>query len=223
MSPSGSSSKTLLLATSGIVFLAGLGFWGALELRKRNAVPDAPPSARPSVPRPSRVPDAVAADGNPSDPEDPDNPRKPGTRPVTTAPPRSPREIADLKASIVNESLAGNKRVDALRRLRDAGDEWKDPAIVSSMTSLLRKSEDDGVRMNICRYLRGADTAEFRQQLMVSGCSDASSGVRREAVHALRPMASDPLVQTTLKQALEKETNAGVRSELQRTLIAGRR
>jgi hypothetical protein len=123
---------------------------------------------------------------------------------------------------ILDETARPEKRVEALRNLRYSGADWKEPVIVGSMTQLMGSSTDDGVRMNICRYLRGAETAEFRQQLLNSSTGDPIAGVRREAVVSLRPMASDPVVQETLKRALATERNAGVKTELELTLQSGK-
>jgi hypothetical protein len=131
--------------------------------------------------------------------------------------------VAELRAQIVDETARDQKRLNALRHLRYSGESWKDPVIVGSMTRLLGRSQDEGVRMNLCRYLRGADTAEYRQQLLTSTCTDASAGVRREAAQSLRPFASDPAVREILRKALTMERNSGVKEELERTLIAGKR
>ena len=90
------------------------------------------------------------------------------------------------------------------------------------MARLLGFATDDGVRLNICRVLRGADAADFRQQLLTSTTHDPNPSVRQEAAASLRPMASDPVVKQTLAQALKTERNSGVRHELELTLLAGR-
>lgn len=220
-----SRRKGLLWISLGIASVAAIAFSVTLALRGSDHGPDVV-SRRPAL-RPEEAPEAaqpvVSMAPAPKAPEKvlpPVSGLPPKEMPVVS--PARERELQALKQEILNESAPGVSRVKALRKLRDASDDWKSPDIVGSMADLLRKSDADDVRMNICRYLRGADADIFKQQLLNSVSMDTSSGVRREATASLRPMAGDPVVQRTLREALAKERSPGVKTEIELTLIAGK-
>lgn len=218
-----SKNRSFVLITLGIAAMTAGGFWVISQIRSARHH-EQPAALTPVAPQRPETPSTSAATDGRSRPKAGEGAslEDAGTPPAPRAPTRPPKEIASIRAQILDERAPDQKRLDALRELRVCSDDWKDGLIVSSMSRLIRTSEVDGIRMNICRALRGADTMEFRQQLLTSVVSDASSGVRREAVASLRLMAADPVVQQTLRKALESERNAGVKTEIERTLTAAK-
>lgn len=216
--PSASSLRGFTLA---LLALAGLGFAGVWLARVRPSQESA--SSEPIPPRPLPVEQAPSiASGAVPAPAPAEGQRGYVAVPAVV-PPRSPREVASLKAEILDGSLSPDARVRALQQLRYKGEDWKSPEILSSMSALIRAEGNDGARRNICRLLRGVDHAELRQGFIHLAAADPNSEIRKEAARALREAGADPLVQQALRQALESERSPAVRQEIELTLFAGRK
>ncbi|HEX7897374.1 MAG TPA: HEAT repeat domain-containing protein [Planctomycetota bacterium] len=132
--------------------------------------------------------------------------------------PKQPPDIPSLQAQALNPTLSARLRVDALAKLRSAGDGARSPAVVNSMVQLLQDSGDDRIRVDICRHMKGVESDFLKRQLLISVRSDPTSKVREEAAESLGPMTEDPLVRQALEEVAQRDASDKVQEQARRAL-----
>jgi hypothetical protein len=121
-------------------------------------------------------------------------------------------------ASVRNVSAQPDGRVEIVfedTRQRIVTGRLDDEPIRTLLVSAAREAEDPRLRAGTVAILvRGAESADIRDTLMFALEHDQSTDVRRQAAEGLRPYMREPAVQGVIAEALLREANRSVRTQV---------
>jgi hypothetical protein len=90
------------------------------------------------------------------------------------------------------------------------------------MLDIAERSDNEESRLDFYRNLHGANDPAARDSMLRALTQDTSAKVREKVAQDIDTFVSDPLVQSALRDAAERDADLGVRARAAQTL-AGKR
>lgn len=127
-------------------------------------------------------------------------------------------DVEALCTTVLDRSLAGAQRVEALRRMRRMKPDPRTPEVARSMLDLLQTSPDAEIRAEICRHLKGIVLPELGVELVTRLRVDADDATREEAAESLESYLDQPGVEAALDYARLNDPSEEVRKQAAETM-----
>jgi hypothetical protein len=131
-------------------------------------------------------------------------------------------DLRDAQRVATDRGASEKDKLAALRKLRgqktDDGRDALTHDVILAMLDIAERSDTEDSRLDVYRNLHGASDPSVKESMLRALTQDSSAKVREKVADDIDTFLGDPLVQSALRDAADRDADLGVRAQAAKTL-----